>query len=206
MSALVTGASSGIGWATAELLAALGARVALVARRANRIEELAGRIVSAGGEAITIPADITDQEQARSCVEREAGHWNRLDIVVNNAGLLLVGPTESAPVEEFDRMIDVNVRGLLYVSRAAFARCSPRPRPPRRVSDLINVSSVSERRANAGSAVYNASKFAVTGFSEFLRMEVARRHVRVSVIEPGSVVTELPSTPMPPPSSASSPE
>jgi NADP-dependent 3-hydroxy acid dehydrogenase YdfG len=193
MSALVTGASSGIGWATAELLAGLGARVTLVARRANRIEELADRIVSAGGEAITIPADITDQEQAQSCVERGTGHWNRLDIVVNNAGLLLAGPTESAPVEEFDRMIDVNVRGLLYVSRAALAPLlAAAETSPRRVSDLVNVSSVSGRRANAGSAVYNASKFAVTGFSECLRMEVARRHVRVSVIEPGSVVTELP--------------
>lgn len=192
-SALVTGASSGIGWATAELLGTLGARLTLVARRAERLDELAGRIVGAGGEAITIPADVTDPEQARGCVERGASHWGGLDIVVNNAGLLMAGPVESAPVTEFDQMIDVNVRGLLYISRAALAPLlTAAKHSPRQASDLVNVSSVSGRRANAGSAVYNASKFAVTGFSECLRQEVARRHVRVSVIEPGSVVTELP--------------
>jgi NADP-dependent 3-hydroxy acid dehydrogenase YdfG len=192
-SALVTGASSGIGWATAELLAALGARVSLVARRAPRIEELADQISTGGGEAIAIPADVTDPEQARACVERTAAHWGRLDTVVNNAGLLMAGPVESSPVEEFDQMIDVNIRGLLYVSRAALAPLLAAAQDSARgVSDLVNVSSVSGRRANAGSAVYNASKFAVTGFSECLRQEVTRRHVRVSVIEPGSVTTELP--------------
>jgi NADP-dependent 3-hydroxy acid dehydrogenase YdfG len=192
-SALVTGASSGIGWATAELLAALGARMTLVARRAERIEELAGQIISAGGEAIAVPADVTDADQARGCVEQASRHWGSLDIVVNNAGLLMAGPVESAPLDEFDQMIDVNVRGLLYVSRAALAPLLDAARESARgVSDLVNVSSVSGRRANAGSAVYNASKFAVTGFSECLRQEVTRRHVRVSVIEPGAVVTELP--------------
>lgn len=192
-SALVTGASSGIGWATAQLLARLGARLTLVARRADRVTELAERITASGGEALAVPADITDQDQAASCVARASESWGRLDIVVNNAGLLLAGPVESAPVSEFDRMIDVNVRGLIHVSRAALGPLlAAAADSPRGASDLVNISSVSGRRANAGSAVYNASKFAVSGFSECLRQEVTRRHVRVSVIEPGSVVTELP--------------
>ncbi len=190
--ALVTGASSGIGEAAAATLARHGAAVALVARRTDRLQSLAERIGAAGGRALVIAADITVEEQARSAVERAVNELGRLDTVVNNAGVMLLGPIGGAPLDEWERMIDINVRGLLYTTHAALEHLlRAAEREPRHVADIVNVSSVAGRVARNGSGVYNASKHAVGAFSESLRQEVTTRHVRVSLIEPGAVETEL---------------
>jgi NADP-dependent 3-hydroxy acid dehydrogenase YdfG len=190
--ALVTGASSGIGAATAKSLAALGARVALVARREDRLEEVAHEIERARGTALSITTDITDLGQATAAVDRAAQHFGRLDIVINNAGLMLLGDFQDSPIDEWDRMIDVNIRGHLYVARAALPHLLAAVQSgDRGVADLINVSSQSGRVSTAGSAVYNATKWAVAGFSDSLRKEVGKKRVRVSLVEPGAVSTEL---------------
>lgn len=190
--ALVTGASSGIGEATAKALAEQGAAVAVVARRKDRLDGLAKEIEGDGGEALAIEADITEQEQAAAAVEQTVSELGRLDTVFNNAGVMLLGPFEDAPTEEWDRMVDLNVRGLLYVARAALPHLLKAAEDsPRRVADLVNTSSVAGRRARAGSGVYNLTKFGVGAFSEALRQEVTGRHVRVSLVEPGAVATEL---------------
>ena len=190
--ALVTGASSGIGEATARSLAALGADVALLARRTDRIEALAAELRETGVRALPIETDVRDREQAESAVARAAEELGRLDTVVNNAGVMLLGPILEAPVEEWDQMIEINVLGLLYVSKAALPHLlSAAESEPRRVADLVNISSVAGRVARLGSGVYNATKHAVGAFSESLRQEVTARHVRISLIEPGAVATEL---------------
>jgi NADP-dependent 3-hydroxy acid dehydrogenase YdfG len=190
--ALVTGASSGIGEATALALAAEGASVALVARRGDRLDSLAERVGALGARALPIEADVTDEGTATEAMDRAASEFGRLDIVVNNAGVMLLGPVVGAPLEEWERMIDVNVRGLLYCSRAAFPHLlNAAKEGSRGVSDLVNISSVAGRRATAGAGVYNATKHAVGAFSEALRQELAGHQVRVSLIEPGAVATEL---------------
>lgn len=190
--ALVTGASSGIGHSTAAHLARAGAAVALVARRTERIAELADQITGTGGRALAITADVTDREQAEQAVTRTVAELGRLDTVVNNAGVMLLGPVTEAPVEEWDRMVDLNVKGLLYVARASLPHLlEAASSEPRYVADLVNLSSVAGRVARKGSAVYNATKHAVGAFSEALRQELAGRHVRVSLVEPGAVATEL---------------
>jgi NADP-dependent 3-hydroxy acid dehydrogenase YdfG len=190
--ALVTGASSGIGEATAKRLAAEGAAVAVAARRFDRLEHLVEEIDDAGGRAVAIEADVTDRAQAEALVERTVKELGRLDTVVNNAGVMLLGAALDAPIEEWERMVDLNVSGLLYVSKAALPHLLKGAEDgPRLVTDLVNVSSVAGRRAREGSAVYNATKFGVGAFSEALRQEVTERHVRVSLVEPGAVMTEL---------------
>lgn len=190
--ALVTGASSGIGEATAGALAKEGASVSLVARRADRLNALAGRIRAAGGTAEVIEADVTDRDAAEAAVASAIATFGRLDVVINNAGVMLLGPAVGAPIEEWERMVRLNLMGLLYVSHAAMPPLiSAAEREPRRVADLVNISSVAGRVARSGSAVYNATKWGVNAFSEALRQEVARRHVRVGLIEPGAVATEL---------------
>ena len=191
--ALVTGASSGIGEATARAFAAQGAAVALVARRRDRIEALAGEIELASGKAVTIEADVGDRAQAESAVAQAAEELGQLDVVVNNAGVMLLGPIVDAPVEEWEQMVEVNLLGLLYVSHAAIPHLLAAAAGERGVADLVNVSSVAGRVARSGSGVYNATKHGVGAFSESLRQEVTGRHVRVSLIEPGAVETELPS-------------
>ena len=187
--ALVTGASSGIGEATARTLAALGAKVAIAARRADRLDTIAGEL---GDDALPVVLDATDREQAVAAVERTVGELGRLGIVVNNAGVMLLGPVVDAPVEEWDRMVATNVSGLLYVAHAALPHLLAAAEDgPRGVADLVNISSVAGRRPMSGSAVYNATKFGVNAFTEALRQEVTERHVRVSVVEPGAVATEL---------------
>jgi NADP-dependent 3-hydroxy acid dehydrogenase YdfG len=190
--ALVTGASSGIGEATARALAALGAAVAVVARRKDRLDALVRAVEGDGGRALAIEADVTSEEQARGAVQRTADELGRLDTVVNNAGVMLLGPAVDAPIEEWDRMVALNVQGLLYVAHAAMPHLiAAADGEPRRVADLVNISSVAGRRANKGSGVYNLTKFGVGAFSEALRQELATRHVRVSLVEPGAVGTEL---------------
>jgi NADP-dependent 3-hydroxy acid dehydrogenase YdfG len=190
--ALVTGASSGIGEATARALARQGAALALVARRADRLERLAAELTEAGGRALAIEADITRYPQAAGAVDRTVTQLGRLDAVVNNAGVMLNGPIVGAPLDEWDRMVELNVSGLLYVAHAALPHLlEAAEQAPRRVADMVNVSSIAGRFANRGAGVYNATKFGVNAFSESLRQEVTTRHVRIAVVEPGVVKTEL---------------
>jgi NADP-dependent 3-hydroxy acid dehydrogenase YdfG len=190
--ALVTGASSGIGEATAIALAQHGASVAIAARRKDRIDGLAARITDAGGTALAIESDVTSQEQAEALVQQTVDGLGRLDTLVNNAGVMLIGPIVDAPREEWERMIDLNVKGLLYCAHAALPHLLTAAQDsPRKVADMVNISSVAGRVARSGSGVYNATKWGVGAFSESLRQEVTRRHVRVSLVEPGAVGTEL---------------
>lgn len=189
--AVVTGASSGIGAATARALADEGAAVALVARRQERLEELAAAIGEKGGRALVIVADVTDQELARNAVERTVAELGRLDI--HNAGVMLLGPIVGAPTEDWERMVALNMLGLLYTTHAALPHLLKAAEDSeRRVADLVNVSSVAGHVPRKGSGVYNLTKFGVGAFTESLRQEVTGRHVRVSLLEPGWVNTELP--------------
>ncbi|MEU1442115.1 MULTISPECIES: SDR family NAD(P)-dependent oxidoreductase [Streptomyces] len=190
--ALVTGASSGIGHATALELAREGASVALVGRREDRLTDLAAEITGAGGKALVVPADITTAQAAAEAVERTVEGLGRLDTLVNNAGLMLLGPAPSADLNDWQRMIDINLMGLMYTAHAAVPHLvKAGAEEPRQVADIVNIGSLAGRNAYAMSAVYSATKFGVGAFSEALRQELARQHVRVSVIEPGSVDTEL---------------
>jgi NADP-dependent 3-hydroxy acid dehydrogenase YdfG len=183
----VTGASSGIGEATALACARAGASVALAARRVDRIEALADRITAEGGRAIAVPTDVGDESQAQAFVERAHSELGRLDVLVNNAGVMLLGPIENAPTEEWRRMIHVNVFGVLYCTHAALPLMHAQES-----GHIVNISSVAGRVARAGSGVYNLTKFGVGAFSESLRQEAVAMGVRVTLIEPGAVATELP--------------
>jgi NADP-dependent 3-hydroxy acid dehydrogenase YdfG len=190
--ALVTGASSGIGEATARALAAQGAKVAVAARRLERLEKLAGEIGAEGHTALAIESDITDQDQAIGAVERTVTELGRLDIVVNNAGQMLLGPIEDAPTAEWDRMIDLNLKGLINTTHAALPHLLAAAADSERgCADVVNISSVAGRIARSGSGVYNLTKHGVGAFSESFRQEFARRKVRSTLIEPGAVDTEL---------------
>ena len=190
--ALVTGASSGIGRATALELAREGAAVALVGRREDRLTELAAEVSKADGKALVVPADITTAEAAAEAVERTVENLGRLDTLVNNAGLMLLGPAPAADLNDWRRMIDINLMGLMYTAHAAVPHLvKAAAEEPRRVADIVNIGSLAGRNAYAMSAVYSATKFGVGAFSEALRQELAGMHVRVSVVEPGSVDTEL---------------
>jgi NADP-dependent 3-hydroxy acid dehydrogenase YdfG len=190
--ALVTGASSGIGDAAARTLAAHGAAVAVVARRRERLDELVGQLTTQGGAALAIEADLTEPGAAARVVEHTVAELGRLDTVINNAGVMLLGPVVGAPADEWDRMIALNVQALLAVSHAALPHLlKAADDGPRRVADLVNISSAAGRVARSGAAVYNLTKFGVGAFSEALRQEVTRRHLRVSLVEPGAVATEL---------------
>ncbi|MBD5632867.1 MAG: SDR family NAD(P)-dependent oxidoreductase, partial [Candidatus Eremiobacteraeota bacterium] len=190
--ALVTGASSGIGEATALLLAERGARVAIAARRKDRLDALVQKIDTAGGRALAIEADVTREEDARAAVDATVAAFGRLDTLVNNAGVMLLGPIVDADVTEWQRMLALNVQGLMYCTSAALPHLlHAAESEPRQVADIVNVSSVAGRVARLNSGAYNASKFAVGAFSESLRQEVTKRHVRVSLVEPGAVTTEL---------------
>ena len=182
----ITGASSGIGEATALALARAGASVALGARRKDRIDALAARIEDEGGTAVALEVDVTDEGQARAFVETAAERLGRLDSLVNNAGVMLLGPVEQADSEQWRTMINVNVLGLLYCTSAALPIMRAQES-----GDIVNVSSVAGRFARAGNAVYAATKFAVGAFSEGLRNEVTEGGIRVTLIEPGFVDTEL---------------
>ncbi|MDR6724489.1 NADP-dependent 3-hydroxy acid dehydrogenase YdfG [Paenibacillus amylolyticus] len=190
--ALVTGASSGIGEATARRLAAQGATVALVARRRDRLENLASELKNLGGEVLVIETDITDKKQAEHAVQQVIHKYGRLDTVINNAGLMLIGGVAETPSIEWERMISVNINGLLYISHAALPYLIQSAlTSERKVTDLINISSVSGRKPSAGQAVYSLTKSGVAAFTEALRQETAGLNVRVAVLEPGAVGTEL---------------
>jgi NADP-dependent 3-hydroxy acid dehydrogenase YdfG len=190
--AVVTGASSGIGEATARALAAEGAAVALVARRRDRLEQVAKTIIESGGKALVVEADLTDAGQAADAVSRATEQFARLDIVINNAGVLYPGPFADAPAGEAERMIAINIDGVLNVTRAALPHLvASAAKPPRHVADLVNISSTGGRVARAGTAVYSLTKFGVNALSESLRQELIPSRVRVSVVEPGTVATEL---------------
>jgi NADP-dependent 3-hydroxy acid dehydrogenase YdfG len=188
--ALVTGASSGIGHATAVALAAQGARVAVAARRRDRLEALADHI--GRDQVLVLETDVTDEGQARAMVERTVTEFGRLDTLVNNAGVMLLGPIVEAPVEEWRRMVELNLLGLLYCTHAALPHLlAAAESEPRHVADVVNVSSVAGRTARLNNGVYSATKFGVGAFSESLRQEVTTRHVRVTLVEPGATASEL---------------
>jgi NADP-dependent 3-hydroxy acid dehydrogenase YdfG len=189
--ALVTGASRGIGEATARMLAARGATVAMAARRTDRLESLGKEIAAEGGTAVPLELDVSDREAAEAAVAGTVEELGRLDILVNNAGVMLLGPMLEAPVEEWQQMVEVNLLGLMYMTKAAVPHLLEAAAGDRGVADVVNISSVAGRIARRNSGVYNATKFGVGAFSESLRQEVTGRHVRVSLVEPGAVATEL---------------
>jgi NADP-dependent 3-hydroxy acid dehydrogenase YdfG len=190
--ALVTGASSGIGSATATALAAQGADVALAARRRDRLDSVAAGIRDQGGTALVLESDITDEQQAADAVARTVAELGRLDTLINNAGVMLLGPAVGAPLAEWQRLIELNVLGLLYCAHAALPHLLRAAEDrPRRVADMVNLSSVAGRVVRSGSGVYNLTKHGVGAFSESLRQEVTKRYVRVSLVEPGATATEL---------------
>ena len=182
----ITGGSSGIGEATALACAAAGASVALAARRADRIEAVAVRIMEEGGTAIAIPTDVADERQARTFIEQTYEQLGRVDALVNNAGVMLLGAVTGADTADWRRMIDANLYGVLYCTHAALPVMAEQGG-----GHIVNVSSVAGRIASAGSAVYNMTKWGVNGFSEGLRQEALHAGVRVTIIEPGAVETEL---------------
>jgi clavulanate-9-aldehyde reducatase len=184
--AAVTGASSGIGEATAIALAHAGASVVVGARREDRLSDLAKRIEEEGGKALPIAVDVGDEASARGFVERAHSELGRLDILVNNAGVMLLGPIEGTDTEQWRRMVNVNVLGLLYCTHAALPLMREQGG-----GDIVNISSVAGRVAGPGSGVYNLTKFGVNAFSEALRQESVASKIRVSVVEPGYVETEL---------------
>ena len=184
--AVVTGASSGIGTATALMLAAEGAAVVLTARREERLQDVAQRIRSADGQAEVFAADMADETQGRLVIERAVSAFGRIDILVNNAGLMLLGPVLDADTSDWKRMIDLNVLALMHATHAALPHMKTQG-----TGHIVNISSVSGRGASPTSAGYSATKWAVGGFSEGLRQEVRLHGIRVTVIEPGVVATEL---------------
>lgn len=187
--ALITGASSGIGHAAALAMAREGIAVALAARRRDRLETLAGRITADGGRALVVETDISDPRQAARAVGQTQEAFGRFDILVNNAGVMLMGRAHGADIADWQRMIDVNLMGLLYCTHAALDLMVPKSS-----GHIVNVSSIAGRIPLPLFAVYNASKFAVNGFTEALRQEVARQNLRITTIEPGIVSTELTGT------------
>jgi NADP-dependent 3-hydroxy acid dehydrogenase YdfG len=184
--AAITGASSGIGEATALALADAGAAVALGARRLDRIEALAERIGSAGGRAIAHEVDVTDEQAANGFVAAANEQLGGLDVLVNNAGVMLLGPVAGADTDQWRRMVEVNLLGLLYCTHAALPLMAEGGG-----GHIVNLSSVAGRHARAGAAVYNMTKFGVTAFSEALRQEALHTDIRVTCVEPGFVETEL---------------
>jgi NADP-dependent 3-hydroxy acid dehydrogenase YdfG len=184
--ALITGASSGIGEATAIALAEAGSKVAITARRRDRLEALAAKIRQEGGEAFVIEADFASEEQAQRAVRQTEEHFGRLDILVNNAGVMYVEPVVEADLRRWRHMFELNVLGLIAASQAALKGMRDR-----HDGHIVNVSSTAGRFANAMGAGYSATKFAVVAFSEALRKEVYSDNIRVTVIEPGLVDTEL---------------
>jgi NADP-dependent 3-hydroxy acid dehydrogenase YdfG len=184
---VVTGASSGLGEATARLLSAQGATVVLGARRADRLQLLAKDLQARGGKALALTTDVTRREQVKALVDSAVQTYGRIDVMINNAGLMPQAPLERLKVDEWDRMIDVNIKGVLYGIAAALPHMQRQ-----KAGHFINVSSVAGHRVGPGFAVYAATKYAVRALSEGLRQEVKPYNIRTTVISPGAVATELP--------------
>jgi NADP-dependent 3-hydroxy acid dehydrogenase YdfG len=183
---VITGASSGLGEATARHLAAQGAIIVLGARRADRIEALAEELTAAGRRAKAVPTDVTDRDQVRHLVDTAVEDFGRVDVMLNNAGLMPLAPLERLKLDEWDQMIDVNIKGVLYGIAAALPHMKEQ-----RSGHIINVSSVYGHVVDPGATVYCATKFAVRALSEGLRREVKPYNIRTTVISPGAVSTEL---------------
>ncbi|MFI7134097.1 SDR family oxidoreductase [Nonomuraea sp. NPDC050153] len=188
--AVITGASSGIGEASAEHLAELGARVAVLARRAERLDDLVARIDKAGGQALALAVDVTDAAALRSAADRVAAELGDADLLFNNAGVMLPAPIEELATDQWQRQIDLNITGLMNAI-AAFTPQLVRAAAERGVADLINTSSIAAQNIFPNFAVYSATKAYVTHLSRHLRVELGPKKVRVSAIEPGIVGTEL---------------
>lgn len=184
--ALVTGASSGIGESVAIALAEAGASVAVAARRVERLAALVTRIETTGVKALALPGDVVDEHVAKGMVAQTVQHFGRLDILVNSAGIIQAGTVENANIEQWRRVIDVNLLGSLYTCSAAIA-----PMRAQGGGDIINVSSVAGRRAAAAFGPYSTSKFGLTGMTEGLRQEAGKYGIRVCIVEPGATTTEV---------------
>ena len=184
---VITGASSGLGEATAKALSAQGATVVLGARRQDRIQSLARALTSGGGKAIAVTTDVTDRAQVKTLVDTAVEAYGGIDVMINNAGLMPQAPLERFQVDEWDRMIDVNLKGVLYGIAAALPYMQQQ-----KSGHFINVSSVAGHKVGPGFAVYAATKFAVRAMSEGLRQEVKPYNIRTTVISPGAVATEMP--------------
>lgn len=184
--AIITGASAGIGEATAIALAAEGAKVAIVARRGDRLESVAQRIAAAGGEALPIVADITDDNQIQTLVDKTKTTWGQIDILINNAGIALTGEIASSNPADWRRMIDLNLVALMNVTHAVLPILQAQG-----AGHIVNISSVAGRTIRVGIGGYNVTKWGVNAFSEALRQEVSQQNIRVTIIEPGMVNTEI---------------
>lgn len=184
--AVVTGASSGIGEATARALCREGYAVALAARREDKINELCASLSDDGGKALAVPTDVSDEDSARKLIETTKAEFGRVDVLVNNAGVMLLGPIGGANTEDWRTMVNVNLLGLMYCTHAAMPVMAEGGG-----GHIVNLSSVAGRVARFGSGVYNATKWGVGAFSESLRQEALHSNIRVTIIEPGFVETEL---------------
>ena len=186
---VITGASSGLGEATARMLSAEGATVVLGARRAERIQALAEELNKIGGKALALTTDVTDAAQVKKLVDTAVEKYGRVDVIINNAGLMPQSPLERLKIDDWDQMIDVNIKGVLYGIAAALPYMKTQ-----KAGQIINVSSVAGHKVNPGGAVYSATKYAVRAISEGLRQEVKPYNIRTTVISPGAVATELPNS------------
>ncbi len=184
--ALVTGASSGIGEATALLLAQAGARIAICARRADRLEALAAKLRALATDVLVLPADLADLQAAQQMVRNAEAHFGRLDLLVNNAGVMYLEPIDTADLARWQHMTQLNVLSLIATCQAALPGMRAR-----RDGHIINIASTAGRQANPNAGGYSATKWGVVGFSESLRREAYKDNIRVTVIEPGVVETEL---------------
>jgi len=183
---VITGASSGLGEATARLLSAQGASVALGARRVERIQSLAGELTGSGGKALAVPTDVTDVDQVQRLVDAAVKTYGRIDVMINNAGLMPQSPLERRKIDDWNQMIDVNIKGVLYGIAAVLPYMQAQ-----QAGHIINVSSVAGHKVRPGGAVYAATKTAVRVISEGLRQEDKPYNIRTTIISPGSVATEL---------------
>lgn len=187
--ALVTGASSGIGEATALALAEAGAAVAVSGRRQDRLDSLVRRIEAAGGRGLAVPGDVSIEADAAAAIAETVATFSRLDILVNSAGVNEAGGIESLTSEQWKRVIDINLMGTIHVCRAAFPVMKAQG-----AGDIVNISSTAGRRAGWRFASYSTSKFGLTGFTESLRQEAGQSGIRVAIIEPGATATEIASS------------
>ena len=184
---VITGASSGLGEATARHLSAQGATVVLGARRIERLQILADELIASGGKALALTTDVTKYEQVKSLVDAAVQKFGRIDVMINNAGLMQQSPLERLKVDEWDNMIDINIKGVLYGIAAALPHMKQQ-----KAGHIINVSSVAGHKVTPNGSVYCATKHAVRALSEGLRTEVKPYNIRTTVISPGAVATELP--------------